>query len=162
MTSSGVAVRNTVGTRSWCHRPADRLAGLLRKFPAVALLGARQVGKTTLVRHACAHLPYCDLEEPRTRALFAEDPAYQIAARERGGLVLDEVRSVPAVLGALRGVIDADRSALQQQLVAVSLDGERARSIVNLIRAIGGGWSLPPAPETAQAQAVKLAEKSQP
>ena len=59
-------------------------------------------------------------------------------------------------------VIDADRSALQQQLVAVSLDGERARSIVNLIRAIGGGWSLPPAPETAQAQAVKLAEKPQP
>lgn len=38
------------------------------------------------------------------------------------------------------GVIDADRSALQQQLVAVSLDGERARSVVNLIRALGGGW----------------------
>jgi len=37
-------------------------------------------------------------------------------------------------------VIDADRSALQQQLVAVTLDGERARSVVSLIRAIGGGW----------------------
>ena len=37
-------------------------------------------------------------------------------------------------------VIDADRSALQQQLAAVSLDGERARATVNLIRAIGGGW----------------------
>jgi multidrug efflux system outer membrane protein len=37
-------------------------------------------------------------------------------------------------------VIDADRSALQQRLTAVSLDGERARATVNLIRALGGGW----------------------
>src|SRR5438445_784905 len=40
-------------------------------------------------------------------------------------------------------VIDADRSVLQQQRVAVQLDGERARSTVNLIRAIGGGWGEP-------------------
>ena len=38
------------------------------------------------------------------------------------------------------GVIDADRSVLQQQRVAVSLDAERARATVGLIRAIGGGW----------------------
>ncbi len=38
-------------------------------------------------------------------------------------------------------VIDADRSVLQQQRIAVQLDGERARSTVNLIRAIGGGWN---------------------
>jgi multidrug efflux system outer membrane protein len=40
-------------------------------------------------------------------------------------------------------VIDADRSVLLQQRVAVQLDGERARSTVNLIRAIGGGWGEP-------------------
>ena len=39
-------------------------------------------------------------------------------------------------------VIDADRSVLQQQRVAVQLDAERARATVNLIRAMGGGWSL--------------------
>ncbi|MFL9924769.1 efflux transporter outer membrane subunit [Herbaspirillum lusitanum] len=37
-------------------------------------------------------------------------------------------------------VIDADRTVLQQQRAAVQLDGERARSTVNLIRALGGGW----------------------
>lgn len=37
-------------------------------------------------------------------------------------------------------VIDADRTVLQQQRVSVQLDGERARSTVNLIRALGGGW----------------------
>lgn len=37
-------------------------------------------------------------------------------------------------------VIDADRTVLQQQRAAVKIDGERARSTVNLIRALGGGW----------------------
>lgn len=39
-------------------------------------------------------------------------------------------------------VIDADRSVLQQQKVAVQLDAERARATVNLIRAVGGGWAV--------------------
>jgi multidrug efflux system outer membrane protein len=50
-------------------------------------------------------------------------------------------------------VIDADRSVLQQQRVAVQLDGERARSTVNLIRAIGGGWGEAAQPPTAKASA---------
>ncbi|MFT4174099.1 MAG: efflux transporter outer membrane subunit [Rhodocyclaceae bacterium] len=37
-------------------------------------------------------------------------------------------------------VIDADRSVLAQQRVAVQLDGERARHAVSLVRALGGGW----------------------
>ena len=40
-------------------------------------------------------------------------------------------------------VIEADRTVLAQQRVAVQLDGERARSAVNLIRALGGGWDTP-------------------
>ena len=45
-------------------------------------------------------------------------------------------------------VIDADRTVLQQQRVSVQLDGERARSTVNLIRALGGGWGSTPAAAT--------------
>jgi len=40
-------------------------------------------------------------------------------------------------------VIEADRTVLAQQRVAVQLDGERARSAVNLVRALGGGWDTP-------------------
>ena len=93
----------------WNRLAGERLLALLRRFPAVVVLGARQVGKTTLVRRALPELPYCDLEEPGLRALFTVDPGYQIAARERGGLILDEVQAVPAVLEALRGLIDTDR-----------------------------------------------------
>ncbi len=39
-------------------------------------------------------------------------------------------------------VIDADRSVLEQRRAAVRLVSERARSTVNLIRALGGGWHL--------------------
>jgi len=39
-------------------------------------------------------------------------------------------------------VIDADRSVLEQRRAAVRLVSERARSTVNLIRALGGGWQL--------------------
>ncbi|MFC4277225.1 efflux transporter outer membrane subunit [Achromobacter aloeverae] len=40
-------------------------------------------------------------------------------------------------------VIDSDRTVLAQQRISVQLDGARALSTVNLIRALGGGWSLP-------------------
>lgn len=56
-------------------------------------------------------------------------------------------------------VITADRSVLLQQTVAVQLDGARASSTINLIRAMGGGWhdadasarvAVPSAKEVAQ------------
>jgi len=50
-------------------------------------------------------------------------------------------------------VIDSDRTVLTQQRVSVQLDGERARSTVNLIRALGGGWGL----DTQQAQQAEPA-----
>ncbi|MGC4244777.1 MAG: RND transporter, partial [Herbaspirillum sp.] len=40
-------------------------------------------------------------------------------------------------------VIDADRTVLQTRRASVTLDGERARATVNLIRALGGGWGSP-------------------
>ncbi|QEL65177.1 outer membrane protein, multidrug efflux system [Oryzomicrobium terrae] len=51
-------------------------------------------------------------------------------------------------------VIDADRSVLQQQRVAVSLDGERARATVGLIRALGGSWGEAAAPVAGVSEPV--------
>lgn len=88
---------------------ADRLRQLAAQFPAVLILGARQVGKTTLARMTFPDHSYADLESPHARELFSADPAFQIASRAAGGLVLDEAQCVPAVFAALRGIIDADR-----------------------------------------------------
>jgi len=54
-------------------------------------------------------------------------------------------------------VMDADRSVLIQQRVAVQLDGERARATVNLIRAIGGDWSPAEAPLAQEARGTRVA-----
>jgi hypothetical protein len=87
----------------------ERLRHLAGQFPAVLILGARQVGKTTLARAAFPGHAYVDLETPRLRELFAEDAAFQIGQRAGAGVILDEAQAVPAVFAALRGIIDADR-----------------------------------------------------
>ena len=81
-------------------------------FPAVLVLGARQVGKTTLARSTFPRMPYVDLEEPRTRALFADDPSFQLESRARPSVILDEVQFVPETFAALRGIIDASRRTM--------------------------------------------------
>ena len=93
------------------------------------ILGARQVGKTTLARQVLSKLPYCDLEEPRLRELFTADPTFQISERERGGLILDEAQSVPSVFPALRGLIDADRKRRGRFLLLGSSRPELVRQV---------------------------------
>jgi predicted AAA+ superfamily ATPase len=88
---------------------ALRLHEIARRFPAVVILGARQVGKTTLARTAFPDLPYVDCQDPGTAAALREDPRFVLERRERGGLIVDEAQAVEGVFAALRGLIDADR-----------------------------------------------------
>jgi uncharacterized protein len=86
------------------------LAGL-RRAPAVALLGPRQVGKTTLARAIAARHPgalFLDLERESDRAVIAQPELFFPAHRDRL-VVLDEVQLSPQLFSALRPEIDADR-----------------------------------------------------
>jgi len=79
----------------------------LRHFPAVALLGPRQVGKTTLARvivEATDSL-YLDLENPSDLEKLADARGYLGAQRGRL-IVLDEVQRAPGLFQELRGLID--------------------------------------------------------
>jgi uncharacterized protein len=87
-----------------------RLRELAGQFPAVLILGARQVGKTTLARSVFSKASYLDLQEPRQRAIFAADPNHQLGAAHSKPLILDEAQNVPELFSALRGQIDARRS----------------------------------------------------
>jgi predicted AAA+ superfamily ATPase len=83
----------------------------LARAPAVLLLGARQVGKSTLARAAAAARPgsvLLDLERASDRAQLAEPELF--LARHRSRLVvLDEVQLMPDLFSHLRPEIDADR-----------------------------------------------------
>ena len=79
--------------------------------PAVALLGPRQVGKSTLARALARRHPgavLLDLERAQSRERLAHPEAFFVANRERL-VVLDEVQYVPEFFRELRGEIDADR-----------------------------------------------------
>ena len=49
------------------------LIKLAAQFKAVAVIGPRQSGKTTLVRHTFSHKPYVSLENPDTRQFAQEE-----------------------------------------------------------------------------------------
>jgi len=84
---------------------ARQVRDKLRKFPAVALLGARQCGKTTLARRLGG--AYFDMESDGSRVrLDAEWDG--LAAGERL-VIIDEAQHAPEVFPRLRGTIDADR-----------------------------------------------------
>lgn len=91
-----------------------RLIQLLARFPAVALLGPRQVGKTTLAlsltgEPETAESPlYLDLELPSDRAKLA-DPELYLVEHEDRLVILDEIHRLPGIFQTLRGLIDRRR-----------------------------------------------------
>lgn len=79
----------------------------LALFPAVALLGPRQVGKTTLAR-AMVEPPeglYLDLENPSHLDRLSDARGYLGSVRDRL-VVLDEIHRAPELFPILRGIID--------------------------------------------------------
>ncbi len=85
---------------------------LLAEMPAVALLGPRQAGKTTLALEVGRTRPsvYLDLEAPSDRARL-EDPARFLEAQQGQLVILDEVQRAPGLFPVLRGLIDKARRA---------------------------------------------------
>lgn len=93
------------------------LGRLLKRYPVVAVLGARQVGKTTLtgdwLRGSAARSRRFDLEDPRERARLA-DPMLALADLA-GIVVLDEIQRVPELFPVLR--VLADRRPLKARFL---------------------------------------------
>lgn len=92
------------------RRIAVQLIERLDATPAVALLGPRQVGKTTLARMIGEQRPslYLDLESDADRARLAEPELY-LAGHEDKLVILDEVHRLPGLFQILRGLIDEGR-----------------------------------------------------
>src|SRR5438477_10444079 len=86
----------------------------LKTFPVVALLGPRQVGKTTLAHTFAlqAEKPavYLDLERPSDLAKLADPELY---LRQQAGklVILDEIQRLPGIFALLRSLVDERRRA---------------------------------------------------
>jgi len=87
---------------------------LLSEYPAVALLGPRQVGKSTLAKRIAASWEpepvYLDLERPSDLKKLS-DPEVYFKANAGRLVILDEVQRAPELFTVLRGAIDRGRDA---------------------------------------------------
>ena len=93
-------------------RELETLRGLIRRHRVVGIVGARQVGKTTLARALVAGIKrptsYFDLENPEDLARLA-DP--MLALKElKGTVVIDEVQRLPNLFPVLRVLVDRPAS----------------------------------------------------
>jgi predicted AAA+ superfamily ATPase len=94
------------------RREREVLHKLLKRFPVVAIVGARQVGKTTLARQLVSAgrgpATFFDLENPEHLARLA-DPMLALNG-VRGLAVIDEVQRLPNLFPILRVLADRPRT----------------------------------------------------
>jgi len=88
----------------------EKLQLTIARVPAVALLGARQVGKTTLAKTIAKGINsiYLDLEAPED-LLKLSDPTSFLSAHADKLVILDEIQRSPELFPVLRGLIDRNR-----------------------------------------------------
>ncbi|VEN73449.1 conserved hypothetical protein [Candidatus Desulfarcum epimagneticum] len=82
-----------------------KLHELAGYYPAVAVSGPRQSGKTTLCRMAFPEKPYLSLESLDTRDFAVNDPRGFLSAYSNGA-IFDEIQNAPGLLSYLQGDMD--------------------------------------------------------
>lgn len=90
----------------------DEITTSLQNFPAVGLIGARQVGKTTLAQAISQMWPgeclYLDLERPADYAILSE-PERSLERYQNHLVIIDEIQIQPSLFPVLRSLIDRAR-----------------------------------------------------
>ena len=92
------------------RRLDTKIREALSRSPSVALMGPRQVGKTTLAHAITSTIPsvYLDLEDRLDLAKVKDITAFHEENRDKL-IILDEIQRMPDVFAPLRGIIDKER-----------------------------------------------------
>lgn len=80
-----------------------------REYPVISVVGPRQSGKTTLVRHLFADYQYLSMENLDLRHMAEDDPRGFLDDHGRH-LILDEIQRVPSLFNYLQERVDMDDS----------------------------------------------------
>lgn len=129
----------------------SRLQQVLAAFPAVMVVGARAVGKTTTAEGFAAET--VRLDSPRERAVFVADPDAALVGLSEP-VLLDEWQAVPDVLGAVKRSVDRTRGVARYILTGSAYPKAGVTSWAGTGRVI----TVPMAPMTqAEARASSAA-----
>jgi predicted AAA+ superfamily ATPase len=85
------------------------LKNLANQYKAIAVLGPRQSGKTTLVKACFGNKPYVSLENPDMRTFAIDDPKGFLKNYPEGA-ILDEVQRVPQLFSYLQQILDESKT----------------------------------------------------
>jgi len=88
------------------------LINLSQQYKAIAVIGPRQSGKTTLVKLVFPDKPYVNLENPDMRNFASEDPKAFLDQFSKGA-ILDEVQRTPELFSYLQQVLDENDQTAQ-------------------------------------------------
>ncbi len=83
----------------------EKLLQLSNTFKAIAIIGPRQAGKTTLAKNTFPNKPYFSLENPDIRNFATDDPRGFLNSIQKGA-ILDEVQRVPHLFSYLQEILD--------------------------------------------------------
>jgi predicted AAA+ superfamily ATPase len=106
----------------------EKLNRLVESFPAVVLTGARQAGKTTLLREIFPNYRYVSLDLP-SNAEMAETAPEDLLKRYPAPVIIDEVQYAPGFFRFLKTRIDANRHTHGQYLLTGSQKFTLMRSV---------------------------------
>ena len=121
---------------------AGRVAQYLAQFPIVVVLGARQVGKTTMLQHELKGWRRMDLEDAGMAEMLGRDPG-MFLHDHASKVWFDEAHRVPGLFPALRVAADRDR-APGRYVLSGSATGALTRQVSESLAGRAGLLALNP------------------
>ena len=106
----------------------DTIKQLLKLFPCVAILGARQVGKSTIINQLLPGIPVFDLEDEDVYNRIKKDISFFLK-QQSSAIAIDEAQLLPQLFPALRVFIDKNRNKNGQFLLTGSSSPELLKNI---------------------------------
>jgi predicted AAA+ superfamily ATPase len=95
--------------RMWIGRKYEStLKRLFEQFPITVITGARQVGKTSLVRKVFPDFSYVSLDVPSIAEQAEQNPATFLTSYQEP-LIIDEVQYAPSLLRSLKVIVDKEK-----------------------------------------------------
>jgi predicted AAA+ superfamily ATPase len=94
----------------WIHRSiSDELSNIVKSFPILALVGPRQVGKTSLLERVFPEYHYVSLDTASIAEMMETRPA-DFLAQYPPPVILDEVQYAPGFFSTIKNTVDKHRN----------------------------------------------------